>query len=48
MQSIRVGNAKPSDLGADQPNIENQQQNNAADVARSPSQAGNTTHILFG
>ena len=48
MQSIRVGNAKPSDLGTDQPNVENQQQNNAADVARSPSQTGNTTHVLFG
>ena len=48
MQSIRVGNAKPSDLGADQPNVQNQQQNNAADVTRSPSQAGNTAHVFFG
>ena len=48
MQSIRVGNAKPSDLGADQSNVENQQQNNAADVTRSPSQAGNTAHVFFG
>ena len=48
MQSIRVGNAKPSDLGADQSNVQNQQQNNAADVTRSPSQTGNTAHVFFG